>query len=84
MVIFDEATSALDAESEAIIQRNMASIARGRTVIIIAHRLSALKPCSRIITLEAGTVTESGSHAELIARGGRYASLWNEQTGGYK
>ncbi|GGH05260.1 peptidase C39 [Glycocaulis albus] len=84
MLIFDEATSALDAESEAVIQRNMAKIAHGRTVIIIAHRLSALKPCGRIITLEAGAVTEDGTHAELLARGGRYASLWQEQTGGYR
>ena len=84
MLIFDEATSALDAESEAVIQANMAKIAAGRTVVIIAHRLSALKPCNRIITLEAGAVTESGSHEQLLAANGRYASLWNEQMGGYK
>ena len=81
MLIFDEATSALDAESEAIIQRNMAKMAAGRTVLIIAHRLSALRPCHRIITLEAGVVTESGTHEELLRAGGRYAALYTEQMG---
>jgi len=84
MLIFDEATSALDAESEAIIQANMKRIAEGRTLLIVAHRLSALRPCNRIITLEEGTVTESGSHSELLAKGGRYASLWKEQMEGYR
>jgi subfamily B ATP-binding cassette protein HlyB/CyaB len=84
MLIFDEATSALDAESEAIIQANMKKIAHGRTLIIIAHRLSALRPAHRIITMEEGAVTESGTHAELLAKGGRYANLWKEQMEGYK
>ena len=81
MLIFDEATSALDAESEAVIQANMAAMSKGRTVLIIAHRLSTLRHADRIITMEAGVVTESGTHAELLAKGGRYASLWNEQMG---
>ncbi|MBU6408575.1 MAG: ATP-binding cassette domain-containing protein, partial [Alphaproteobacteria bacterium] len=81
ILIFDEATSALDAESEAIIQANMARIAAGRTVIIIAHRLSAIRQCTRIVTIEAGEITEIGSHAELLAKGGRYASLWQTQMG---
>ena len=81
MLIFDEATSALDAESEVIIQANMASMAQGRTVIIIAHRLSALRPCDRIITMEEGRVTETGTHDQLLAANGRYAALWREQMG---
>ena len=81
MIIFDEATSALDAESEAIIQANMAAITEGRTVLIIAHRLSALRSANRIITMEDGAVTESGSHEQLLSANGRYASLWREQMG---
>jgi len=81
ILILDEATSALDAESEEIIQNNLARIARGRTVIIIAHRLSAVRPCHRIITVEAGEITEIGSHAELLRAGGRYAQLHAKQTG---
>ena len=81
MLIFDEATSALDAESEAIIQANMADMAKGRTVLIIAHRLASLRHCDRIVTMEAGVITEEGTHRELLAAGGRYASLWREQVG---
>jgi ATP-binding cassette, subfamily B, bacterial HlyB/CyaB len=81
ILIFDEATSALDAESEAVIQANMREIAQGRTVIIIAHRLSAIRQCTRIVTIEAGEITEIGAHAELLARNGRYASLWRAQMG---
>lgn len=82
ILILDEATSALDAESEEIIQHNLARIAKGRTVIIIAHRLSAVRQCHRIITVEAGEVTEMGSHAELLRAGGRYAQLHAKQMGG--
>ncbi len=82
ILILDEATSALDAESEEIIQRNLAKIANGRTVIVIAHRLSAVRQCHRIITVEAGEVTEIGSHAELLLAGGRYAQLHAKQMGG--
>ncbi|WP_271079004.1 type I secretion system permease/ATPase [Aurantiacibacter sp. MUD61] len=81
ILILDEATSALDAESEEIIQNNLGRIAKGRTVMIIAHRLSAVRPCDRIITVEAGEVTEMGSHAELLQAGGRYAQLHAKQTG---
>ena len=76
ILILDEATSSLDYESERVIQDNMRFIARGRTVIIIAHRLSAVRDAQRIIVMERGELAESGTHAELITRpGGRYARL---------
>ena len=80
ILIFDEATSALDYESERIIQQNMASICKGRTVFIIAHRLSTVRECDQIITIEKGEITETGTHDELLRRGGRYAYLWSSQT----
>ncbi len=81
ILILDEATSALDAESEEIIQNNLARIAKGRTVLIIAHRLSAVRQCNRIITVEAGEITEIGTHGELLKAGGRYAQLYAKQMG---
>lgn len=82
ILIFDEATSALDAESEAIIQHNMRSITRGRTVMIIAHRLSALRTATRIITVDEGQIVEEGTHENLLRANGRYAELWRLQTEG--
>jgi ATP-binding cassette, subfamily B, bacterial HlyB/CyaB len=82
ILILDEATSALDYESEAIVQRNMAAISKGRTVIIIAHRLSAVRGAHRILAMDRGRIIESGSHDELLARGrGLYAHLWKMQGG---
>jgi ATP-binding cassette, subfamily B, bacterial HlyB/CyaB len=81
ILIFDEATSALDAESEEIIQRNLKLMAQGRTVIIIAHRLSAIRGCDRIVTVEAGRIVEEGPHETLVRSGGRYAQLYAKQTG---
>ena len=81
ILIFDEATSALDYESERIIQQNMQEIAKGRTVFIIAHRLSTVRTTDRIITIERGRVVEDGTHDELIKTGGRYASLHRLQAG---
>ncbi len=81
VLIFDEATSALDYESENIIQRNMRKICAGRTVFIIAHRLSAVRHADRILTIEAGRLVEDGSHDELIKKAGRYAMLHQIQAG---
>ena len=81
ILIFDEATSALDYESERVIQQNMQEIAKGRTVFIIAHRLSTVRHTDRIITIDAGRLAEDGSHDELINTGGRYASLFRLQAG---
>ena len=82
ILIFDEATSALDYESEAAIQANMRSICAGRTVLLIAHRLSTLRDAHRIVTVEAGLIVEDGTHQELLRAGGRYAELWALQTAG--
>jgi len=81
ILIFDEATSALDYESEYAIQQNMRDICHGRTVIIIAHRLAALRFTNRIITIEGGRLVEDGAHRDLVSRGGRYAALWKLQAG---
>jgi subfamily B ATP-binding cassette protein HlyB/CyaB len=81
ILIFDEATSALDYESEAIIQENMAQIAEGRTVVIIAHRLSTLRSANRIYVLEKGQACEDGTHDELLKRNGLYARLHRYQEG---
>jgi subfamily B ATP-binding cassette protein HlyB/CyaB len=81
ILIFDEATSALDYESERIIQQNMPQIAKGRTVFIIAHRLSTVRRTDRIITIDRGRLVEDGTHDELIKTGGRYASLHHLQAG---
>lgn len=81
ILIFDEATSSLDYESESVIQRNMRKIVEGRTVFIIAHRLSAVRIADRILTIEDGTVTEDGGHDELVAANGRYATLLRLQSG---
>lgn len=80
ILIFDEATSALDYESERIIQNNMRNICRGRTVIIIAHRLSAVRDAQRILVMDHGRVVEQGSHDELLERqAGHYARLYRMQ-----
>jgi len=82
ILIFDEATSALDYESEAVIQRNMAHICQGRTVLNIAHRLSAVRRAHRIIVMDKGRIVEAGPHDALVAQPkGLYAYLWRMQDG---
>jgi ATP-binding cassette, subfamily B, bacterial HlyB/CyaB len=81
ILIFDEATSALDYESERVIQQNMKQIASGRTVFVIAHRLSTVRNSDRIITIERGRIVEDGTHDELIRSNGRYAKLHYLQAG---
>jgi ATP-binding cassette, subfamily B, bacterial len=81
IVILDEATSHLDSESEVAIQRAFDEALRGRTAIVIAHRLSTIVDADRILVVDAGRIMESGSHAELLARGGLYAELYRTQRG---
>lgn len=82
ILIFDEATSALDYESESIIQNNLEDICKGRTVIIIAHRLSTLKNADRIMTVEKGKVVEFDSHKNLMKKKGIYCKLYEMQLRG--
>lgn len=79
LLIFDEATSALDYESERIILNNMKAIGERRTMLIIAHRLSAVRHCDNIIVIEKGRIVESGTHDQLLALGGLYRYLYEQQ-----
>jgi subfamily B ATP-binding cassette protein HlyB/CyaB len=81
ILILDEATSALDYESERAIQQNMKRIAAGRTVFVVAHRLSTVRRADRIITIERGRIVEDGNHDDLIRSNGRYAKLHYLQAG---
>ena len=81
ILILDEATSAVDNETEAAIQRSLEKLVVGRTTFVVAHRLSTIVKADRIFVLNEGRVVESGTHAELIAKGGAYADLWRVQTG---
>jgi ATP-binding cassette subfamily B protein/subfamily B ATP-binding cassette protein MsbA len=82
IVILDEPTSALDVATEAVVWQNVETLLRGRTAIIIAHRLSTARMADVIVVMEDGRIVEQGSHEELVGKGGLYASLWGRAAGG--
>jgi subfamily B ATP-binding cassette protein MsbA len=81
VVVLDEATSSLDTESERLVEDALERLLRGRTTLIIAHRLSTVRRADRVVVLDAGQVAEEGTHAELLARGGLYARLYQGSSG---
>jgi ATP-binding cassette subfamily B multidrug efflux pump len=83
ILVLDEATSALDSEVEAIIQGQLDQLMHGKTVIAIAHRLSTIAAMDRLVILDRGKIVEQGTHAELLAKDGHYARLWERQSGGF-
>lgn len=83
ILVLDEATSALDSESERLIQDALENLMRGRTSIVVAHRLSTVASLDRIVVLSHGAIVEDGAHEELVAADGEYASLWSRQTGSF-
>ncbi len=83
VLVLDEATSALDSESEHLVQDALTTLMRGRTCIVVAHRLSTVASLDRIVVLDDGRVAEDGPHEQLIEQGGAYAHLWERQTGAY-
>ena len=82
-MILDEATSSLDTISEKYIQDSFEQLMKGRTTIVIAHRLSTVQKMDRIIVLEKGKIVEEGKHKDLLDKGGVYSNLWNHQVNGF-
>jgi ATP-binding cassette subfamily B protein len=80
ILVFDEATSALDSRTERVIQEELEAIARSRTTLVIAHRLSTIVHADQILVMDHGRIVERGTHAELLARGGAYAAMWEIQS----
>lgn len=83
ILVLDEATSALDSESEALIQGALANLMKGRTSIVVAHRLSTIAGLDEIVVLKDGAIIEQGSHQKLLAQKGEYAKLWSRQSGAF-
>lgn len=83
ILVLDEATSALDSESEALIQGALRELMKGRTCIVIAHRLSTVAHLDRIVVLEKGKIVEQGTHRQLLNAGGSYSKLWSRQSGAF-
>ncbi|MBR0212202.1 MAG: ATP-binding cassette domain-containing protein, partial [Alphaproteobacteria bacterium] len=84
ILVMDEATSALDSRNELMIQKSLQSVIRGKTALIIAHRLSTLRNMDKIIVIKNGKIIESGSHQQLLRQNGVYKRLWNLQSAGFR
>ena len=82
ILIFDEATSALDSESEKYIQKSLEKLMKGRTTVVVAHRLSTIQKMDRILVIEKGSVVAEGPHQELLKISPLYKKLWSHQSGG--
>jgi ATP-binding cassette subfamily B protein len=80
ILVFDEATSALDSRTERVIQQELEGIARSRTTLVIAHRLSTVVHAGQILVMDHGRIVERGTHADLLARRGAYAAMWEIQS----